>query len=51
MVADRYAGDGIVSKRTIRIDYQQPPPDDGLALSGNGRAAARRAAASQATAG
>jgi glycine betaine catabolism A len=30
MVADRYAGDGVSSRRTVRESYSVPPPDDEL---------------------
>jgi Rieske 2Fe-2S family protein len=52
MVADRYAGDGIHSRRTVRINYQEPAPDEarpaGPGRDGTvsrDRSAARRASA------
>jgi Rieske 2Fe-2S family protein len=48
MVVDRYAGDGISSRRTVRESYAVPPPDDELGGSPrDGREAARARAAAR----
>ena len=53
MVADRYAGEGFVSRRIVRADYGVPPPPPGSNGTGgrNGRAVARAAARSRASTG
>jgi Rieske 2Fe-2S family protein len=50
MVADRYAGDGIQSRRTVRINYQEPPDrqETATTVSNDPPALADRAAARQA---
>ena len=50
MVADRYAGEGFISRRIVRASYKELPPKNGEANGSNGNGAARVTARSKATA-